>query len=152
MVPNQVENDNRWSAAPAWAERTACDGDDSPAAAMNPRMASDRNAAVLCSRGCVQGAASFLALSSLPPIVDDDTGVAEKRVDFGTAAEDAPPGGSFATKLRLGCRLNAGLKKLTEQLVRSNNGRRIVRISLPQLTCVEEWSEVGNQDRRNVQW
>ena len=68
-----------------------------------------------------------MALLSLSPMADDDAGVAEKRLDFGTVAEEAPDG-DFVTKLRLGCRLDAGLNKLTEKLVRSNNERRMVRL------------------------
>lgn len=78
MVPNHVAKENKCKAAVACADRRA-NGDwlDHPAAVMAPNRANERNAAVLCRRGVIQG--SLLAPSSLLMAPPPDTEACSSR-------------------------------------------------------------------------
>ena len=129
MVPNHVEKENRCRTAPACADRTDCVGDARPAAAMAPRMATERKAAVLCSRGCVQGVvASCLFMEPLPSVGEDDDVADENRADFGIDPKIV----GFGTRMRFGCRLSTALKWLNKQLARRSNGKCIMRLLMYQ--------------------
>ena len=124
MVPNHVEKENRCRTARACADRTACVGDARPAAAMAPRIATERKAAVLCSRGCVHGVVLEPVSLLLPPVSEDDDGADENSADFGAD----PKVVGFGMTIRFGCKLNTGLKLLSQQVARRVNEKCIARL------------------------